>query len=309
LKHPHIALVIAGLLSCTLRGYAAGSATDPGLPAATPDAMQLAIKQQRESIDKQRQSVHQQVGEKLDSSAASFFIDPLPPLPQADCGRLDSPTVNSLIADAAKKQALQPALLHAVMKQESGFKPCAVSVRGAQGLMQLMPATAQQLHVADPFDPVQNVQGGAAYLKQLLTRYKGDLRLALVAYNAGTQRADQPDPSNYPAETQGYLASIFATLGMQQMPAATDPEGFAPLPDVPAPADPPVADDPSVVSVEPAVASGAPEQPATTDPSIVPVTTTAPAVKPDSAAAPGSPVAATAEPGAAAKSGLPAKQP
>jgi hypothetical protein len=274
------------------------------LPAAPLDAMQLAIKQQRESIDKQRQSVHQQLGEKPDSSAASFFIDPLPPLPQADCGRLDSPTVNSLIADAAKKQALQPALLHAVMKQESGFKPCAVSLRGAQGLMQLMPATAQQLHVADPFDPVQNVQGGAAYLKQLLTRYKGDLRLALVAYNAGTQRADQPDPSNYPAETQGYLASIFATLGMQQIPAATDPQDFVPLPDLPAPAEELVA-----IADEPAAATGAPEQPATTDPSIVPVTATVPTVKPDSAAALGSPVAATTAPAGAAKSGLAAKQP
>jgi len=108
------------------------------------------------------------------------------------------------------------------MKQESGFKPCAVSVRGAQGLMQLMPATADLLHVADPFDPQQNVEGGAAFLKQLLGRYKGDLRLALVAYNAGTLRADQPANTPYPAETQNYLASIFAQLGINQAPKLTD---------------------------------------------------------------------------------------
>jgi soluble lytic murein transglycosylase-like protein len=99
------------------------------------------------------------------------------------------------------------------MRQESGFKPCAVSIKGAQGLMQLMPATAAQFHVTDPFDPEQNVQAGALFLKQLLKKYNGDLRLALVAYNAGSTRADQLDPSQYPAETQGYLANIFADLG------------------------------------------------------------------------------------------------
>ena len=148
--------------------------------------------------------------------SAAYFIDPLPLLPQANCERLDKQTVESLIASAAKKQSLDPALLRAVMKQESGFKPCAVSIHGAQGLMQLMPSTAVLLHVEDPFDPEQNVQAGAAFLKQLLGRYKGDLRLALIAYNAGPLRADQPAGEPYPAETQGYLASIFAQLGMSE---------------------------------------------------------------------------------------------
>ena len=140
-----------------------------------------------------------------------------------------------MIAAAAKKQSLDPALLRAVMKQESGFKPCAVSVRGAQGLMQLMPATAGLLHVEDPFDPEQNVQAGAAFLKQLLGRYKGDLRLALVAYNAGTLRADQPANAPYPLETQNYLASIFAQLGMSQAQTLPDdletPPQIASLPE------------------------------------------------------------------------------
>jgi soluble lytic murein transglycosylase-like protein len=210
----------------------------------------LSLKQQQDSLAQQRVSLHQQLtgkaigpaGKATDPTAepAAYFIDPLPPLPQADCERLDKATVESLITAAAKKQSLEPALLRAVMKQESGFKPCAVSVRGAQGLMQLMPATAALLHVEDPFDPEQNVQAGAAFLKQLLGRYKGDLRLALVAYNAGTLRAEQPADVPYPLETQGYLASIFAQLGMSQ--SQTPPDLFETLPAAPALAPAPEAD-------------------------------------------------------------------
>lgn len=222
---------------------------NPPEPAAAP--MQQALKSQQASLDQQRASLHQQLsgeaigasGKAADPSAepAAYFIDPLPALPQADCDRLDKTAVEALIAAAAKKQSLEPALLRAVMKQESGFKPCAISVRGAQGLMQLMPATASLLHVEDPFDPEQNVQGGAAFLKQLLGRYKGDLRLALVAYNAGTLRADQPANAPYPLETQNYLASIFAQLGMSQAPTLPDLEPLldsAPVAEASAPADP-----------------------------------------------------------------------
>jgi hypothetical protein len=135
------------------------------------------------------------------------------------------------------------------MKQESGFKPCAVSVRGAQGLMQLMPATAGLLHVENPFDPEQNVQAGAAFLKQLLGRYKGDLRLALVAYNAGPLRADQPANAPYPLETQNYLASIFAQLGMGQAQALTD--DLETLPVAPPPASEAAQEPPETASAEP----------------------------------------------------------
>ena len=215
--------------------YAGASATAPS-----------SLKQQQDSLAQQRASLHQQLtgkaigpaGKTADPTAepAAYFIDPFPPLPQADCERLDKTAVESLISAAAKKQSLDPTLLRAVMKQESGFKPCAVSVRGAQGLMQLMPATAALLHVEDPFDPEQNVQAGAAFLKQLLGRYKGDLRLALVAYNAGTLRADQPADVPYPLETQGYLASIFAQLGMSQPQML--PDIFETLPTAPAPTAP-----------------------------------------------------------------------
>lgn len=90
-----------------------------------------------------------------------------------------------LIRAVAREQDLAPQLLHAVIAVESGFDANAVSRKGAMGLMQLMPATARRFNVADPFDPRQNLAGGASYLKWLLGRFGGDLQLALAAYNAG----------------------------------------------------------------------------------------------------------------------------
>lgn len=204
MKHKFLILIFAS---------AALGWTAPVVPKITlvkPTALDL----QRESLKKQRESLRQQRGVKMGGTDGdSEFLIPMSTLVVSDCPTLENEEAESLIAAAATKQSLSPELLRAVMRQESGFKPCAVSIKGAQGLMQLMPATAAQFHVTDPFDPEQNVQAGALFLKQLLKKYNGDLRLALVAYNAGSTRADQLDPSQYPAETQGYLANIFADLG------------------------------------------------------------------------------------------------
>lgn len=89
------------------------------------------------------------------------------------------------IRQAAKEHGLEPALLHAVVQVESGYNPRAVSPRGAVGLMQLMPATAQALGVSDSADPAGNLRGGATHLRTLLGAFDGDLKLALAAYNAG----------------------------------------------------------------------------------------------------------------------------
>jgi soluble lytic murein transglycosylase-like protein len=88
----------------------------------------------------------------------------------------------------AKRYRLDPRLLRAVIKVESGFKQDAVSRKGAVGLMQLTPATAKALHVVDVHDPVQNIRGGAKQLRHLLNRYDDNLPLALAAYNAGVNR-------------------------------------------------------------------------------------------------------------------------
>src|SRR5439155_3382623 len=90
-----------------------------------------------------------------------------------------------LAAGAARRHGLDPALVMAVVGVESGFQTEAVSAKGAQGLMQLMPATARDLGVTNPFDPVANLDGGSRYLSALVARYDGDLTKALAAYNAG----------------------------------------------------------------------------------------------------------------------------
>ena len=90
-----------------------------------------------------------------------------------------------LVAEAAQRHGLDPALVRAVVGVESGFEPQAVSSKGAQGLMQLMPATARDLGITDPFDPAANLDGGSRYLSALVARYEGDLPKALAAYNAG----------------------------------------------------------------------------------------------------------------------------
>ncbi len=94
--------------------------------------------------------------------------------------------------------------------------------------MQLMPSTARELHVNDAFDPVQNVHAGAAYLRQLLDRYQGDLRLALAGYNAGPARADQGVDADFPVETRNYVANIFAELGAGDFDPSTTQEDLAP---------------------------------------------------------------------------------
>jgi soluble lytic murein transglycosylase-like protein len=93
--------------------------------------------------------------------------------------------VRALAVAAARRHGLDPNLVLAVVGVESGFQPDAVSQKGAQGLMQLMPATARELGVIDALDPAQNLDGGTRYLRMLMARYGGDLGKALAAYNAG----------------------------------------------------------------------------------------------------------------------------
>lgn len=108
----------------------------------------------------------------------------------------------------ASQQALPPELVHSVIKSESDYNPNAVSPKGARGLMQLEPATARRFGVEDQANPVQNLQGGARYLKYLLDLYRGDQTLALAAYNAGEQSvARYRGVPPYP-ETQKYVAAV-----------------------------------------------------------------------------------------------------
>ncbi|MGH9176251.1 MAG: lytic transglycosylase domain-containing protein, partial [Vicinamibacterales bacterium] len=98
--------------------------------------------------------------------------------------RLTTTEYDELIEQHAQHHGLSPDLIRAVIQAESGFNPRAVSPKGAMGLMQLMPATARELGVLDPFHPGDNIRGGVSYLAGLMTRYGQDVELALAAYNA-----------------------------------------------------------------------------------------------------------------------------
>jgi soluble lytic murein transglycosylase len=116
--------------------------------------------------------------------------------------------LDQAIAWYSKQHRLSPALLRAVIKAESDFDPRAVSRTGALGLMQLMPRTAAAMKVGDPFNPVENIAGGAKYLRYLLNRFHGDLPLALAAYNAGEYRVKRWQQIPPIQETQFYVKKV-----------------------------------------------------------------------------------------------------
>jgi len=116
--------------------------------------------------------------------------------------------IDAAIEAAAARHNVDPALVRAVIKVESNFNPNAVSRKGAMGLMQLMPQTARQLSVSNPFDPQQNVDAGVRHLKQLMESYGGDLNLTLAAYNAGAGAVARSSGVPHYAETEQYVKRI-----------------------------------------------------------------------------------------------------
>jgi len=133
--------------------------------------------------------------------------------------------LNEVVRTASGTYRLDPDLVNSVIRAESGFNVRAVSPKGAQGLMQLMPQTASQLGVHNAFDPQANVEGGARYLRELLERYNFDLVKALAAYNAGPHRVEQYGgvPPYY--ETKAYVARIVRDFNKKKLAAqaATQP--------------------------------------------------------------------------------------
>jgi soluble lytic murein transglycosylase-like protein len=219
MKLPNVFLILLAV-------GAHGLAQDAPQPADSKPAVEkpVAVQQQsvaamQPSLAAQRASIASQAG---DRSAESFFLlgppsqtglVPVmaPETPEGDCDPLPASQLDPLIDSAAKQQDLQPELLRGMIHQESGARPCAVSPKGAMGLMQLMPATAAQLGVKDPFDPKENLDAGAWFVKQLLTVYN-DLPLALGAYNAGPARVNAIDGIPAIPETQEYVRKIMSTL-------------------------------------------------------------------------------------------------
>jgi soluble lytic murein transglycosylase-like protein len=183
-------------------------------PQRVRSAMSASIEKQRASIEQQLKSIKSPVPPVL-AMPTSFAVPSFTvPLPVAyACEPVAQPELSKMIDSVAREHSLDPALVREVARQESGFHACAVSPKGAQGLMQLMPATQAQLEVRDPFNPQESLSAGAKLLKQLLDRYQGDLALALSAYNAGMTRVDRTLSVPAIPETQGYVTDILNRLG------------------------------------------------------------------------------------------------
>jgi soluble lytic murein transglycosylase-like protein len=200
--------------------------------------MGSALAAQRASVEMQQAAVYKQVKAPVTATHTFFAVpwsQPQPPTPipsavsaaapmsagwrpSADCDPVSAEEADALIREQAEKQSLAPELLRAVIAKESAFYPCAVSPKGALGLMQLMPGTAEEFGVSDPFDPQQNVDAGARLLKQLIGRYGGDLSLALSAYNAGAARVDASGGIPAIKETQNYVNGIFGDIKTASVP-------------------------------------------------------------------------------------------
>lgn len=134
---------------------------------------------------------------------------------------VDAPSsLETYFQEASDTYGVPVALIKAVAKAESNFNSQAVSGAGAQGIMQLMPATAQGLGVSNAFDAKENIMGGTKYLAQMLTKYNGSVKLALAAYNAGSGNVDKYEGVPPFSETQNYIKKIFGYLGMDSTKSA-----------------------------------------------------------------------------------------
>jgi soluble lytic murein transglycosylase-like protein len=119
--------------------------------------------------------------------------------------------IEALVSRNATTWQVDPSLVKAIIANESGFNADATSKVGAQGLMQLMPSTAQSVGVRNSYDPAQNVAGGTRYLKGLLDRFNGDVRLAVAAYNAGPGAVEKYGDVPPYAETQNYVQNVLGS--------------------------------------------------------------------------------------------------
>ncbi|MFN2449135.1 MAG: lytic transglycosylase domain-containing protein [Candidatus Baltobacteraceae bacterium] len=150
---------------------------------------------------------------------SSAMGDGAPPLaPTQGPNVIPPPQINTMVDINAGQFGVDPALIKAIMVNESGFDSNATSKTGAQGLMQLEPETAAGLGVDNAYDPAQNISGGTRYIRSLLERFHGDLRLAIAAYNAGPGAVEKYGGVPPYAETQNYVQNVLASYRQYKAP-------------------------------------------------------------------------------------------
>lgn len=213
-RFPPIEGVVRIAASLLVLAASAALAQDPY--EASRAAMEASVAKQRESV---RQQVKAAEGEEntfftvpWTRATAPAATAPAANTQEPGCQPLAKALIGPYIEGLAEREGLTPDLLRAVIDKESGYRPCVVSRKGAMGLMQLMPATAAEFGVKNPFDPVENLDAGARLLKKLIQRYGGDLALALGAYNAGSSRVDSAGGIPKIPETVDYVTSILEKL-------------------------------------------------------------------------------------------------
>jgi membrane-bound lytic murein transglycosylase MltF len=137
--------------------------------------------------------------------------------PQPEPAMAKPESINEVITATSQRHSIDPDFVTSVIHAESNFNPRAVSNKGAQGLMQIMPHTATQLGMRNAFDPKDNVEGGTKYLRELLERYNFDMVKALAAYNAGPRRVEQYGGVPPYAETRAYVARIVRDFNRKKL--------------------------------------------------------------------------------------------
>jgi soluble lytic murein transglycosylase-like protein len=205
------------------------------LPADSKQRIETAASKQKAAVAAMASAIGRQTGsvrrQSRSPATTSFFtlsppqqLSPPVAFQTEVCDALPSAEIDSLVTAAARREGVEPELIRGVIRQESGFRPCAVSPKGAMGLMQLMPQTAADLEVRDPFDPGDNVTAGTKLLRQLLQHYDGDLALTLGAYNAGPRRVDADMAVPGIPETTNYVQRVLSLL-----PGSFLPGSFLPV--------------------------------------------------------------------------------
>ena len=181
-----------------------------------------ARSQQLASVLKQRAAARAQQAAVASRRPAAYVSAPSVQMARWTQAVSDIPCVSTtegeirdIVDDGARRTGLDANLVHAVVRKESAYNPCATSNKGAQGLMQLMPSVQLQFGVTNPYDPRQNVDAGTRLLKQLIDQYGGDLTRALGAYNAGPARIEQFGGVPPLPETLHYVSGILDDLSQK----------------------------------------------------------------------------------------------